>query len=174
MIRSLLLVLALVSAPLLAQAQADTPAAEHKLSVSTGLGFMSSIGSGSFSQSAFLWQADFQYFLTEAISAGAFMQVAPADGLTIFNFAADARYHFKAADKLNPYAGFGFGLAHAGADVGNASANGALFSFIAGIEYDLMEQVALTSDMRFNLVAGDSFADTFLFTWQIVGARFRF
>ena len=173
MIRSLLLALILVSAPLLAQAQAGTPAAEHKFSVSTGLGFMSSIGSGAGSVSSFLWQIDAQYFLTDAISAGLFMQVGTPDGGTIFFFAPDVRYHFNVMDKLNPYAGFGFGLAHAGSDFG-LSDNGALFSFIAGVEYDIMDQVALTSDMRFNAIAGNTANDSFIFTWQIIGARYRF
>ena len=171
-IRSILLALVLVSTLLVAQAQA---AVEHRLSVSTGLGFASSIGEDNFATSGFLWQVDAEYFLTESIAAAVYMQVIPVDGATLFNFAVDGRYHFKpVADKIRPYVGFGFGVAHAGFDFTDFSVNGALFAFAVGGEYDLTERLALTSDMRFNFVAGDSYTDSFFFTWQMIGARFRF
>ena len=174
MIRSLFAALILVASPLAAHAEAMPAAEAHPFSVSTGLGFMSSIGSGSFSTSGFLWQADAQYFFTPNVAGGVFMQVVPFDGGTIFNLALDGRYYFPVADKLAAYGGVGFGLAHVGSDFGGFSDNGALFSFIVGAEYDIMEQVALTSDMRFNAIAGNSSTDSFLFSWQIIGARFRF
>jgi opacity protein-like surface antigen len=180
-IRSVLLALIVVLAPLAAQAQGSNPGAEHKWSVGTGIGFGSSIGSGPFSQSGFLWQLDGQYRVTDPLSVGLYLQVVPVDGGTIFTFAADGRYHFDLSSqsndfvsRLSPYLGFGFGLAHAGSDFSNASDNGALFAFIAGIEYDINDHVALASDMRFNLVAGNDTNDTFFYTWQIVGARYRF
>lgn len=182
MIRSLLLVLLLVSAPILAQAQEGSPAAEHKWSVSTGLGFASSIGSGPVTQSGFNWQADGQYRLLDNISVGLYMQVVPFTGGTLFSFAPDARYHFgflrensnEFVSKLTPYAGLGMGLAHVGSDFGNASANSFLLAFIVGMEYDLTDKIALTSDMRFNIVAPTLVGDRFYYSWQLIGARYRF
>jgi opacity protein-like surface antigen len=184
MIRSLLLVLILVAAPVLAQAQEGSPGAEHKWSVGTGLGFAASIGSGPLSQSGFNWQLDGQYRITDSISAGIWMQVVPVTLATVFAMAGDARYHFgflrgnsnEFVSKLTPYAGAGMGLWHIGADVGNLSDNAFLFSMIAGMEYDLTDHFALTSDMRFNILGGTAPAinDSFYFSWQIIGARYRF
>jgi hypothetical protein len=197
-IRSIVVALVLVTAPILVHAQEGSPGAERKWSVSTGIGFASSIGAFSTpspfffpffrpavispSQSGFLWQLDGQYRVTPEISVGGFLQVAPFTGGTLFSIAADGRYHFgflrsqsnEFLSKLTPYAGVGFGLGHVGSDFGDVSDNAALFSFIAGIEYDVTDQVALTSDMRFNVLAGELFGDSFYYSWQIVGARLRF
>jgi len=181
-IRSIVIALMLVIAPIAAQAQSGNPGADHKWSVGTGIGFASSIGVNRFSQSGFLWQLDGQYRLTDAFSIGGFMQVAPVTGGTVFSIAADGRYHFGFLrsqsndffNKLTPYVGFGFGLAHFGSDFSFYSDNGALFSFIAGMEYDLTDHVALTSDMRFNAIAGNSSGDSFYYSWQLIGARYRF
>jgi hypothetical protein len=194
-IRSIVLALFLVTTPLLAGAQEGSPGAEHKFSVSTGIGFASSLGeygapapfffpfTRSFlpSQSGFLWQVDAQYRVAPAVSIGGFMQVSPFTGGTLFSIAADGRYHFdlgaqsnEALSKLTPYAGVGFGLSHVGSDFGDASDNAALFSFIVGVEYDVTDHVAVTSDMRFNVLAGELFGDSFYYSWQMVGARYRF
>jgi hypothetical protein len=191
-IRSILASLILVIAPSLALAQSGNPGAEHKWSVGTGIGFASSIGEP-VSQSGFLWQLDGQYRITDAFSAGLFMQVIPVTGATIFSLAADSRYHFdflhsqsnEFLSKLTPYAGFGFGLYHASYDFPwwtgrwwwwgqDVSDNGALFSFIVGLEYDITDHVALTSDMRFNVIAGNDSPDSFYYSWQLIGARYRF
>ena len=99
------------------------------------------------------------------------------------------RYHFNflhsqsnsVISKLTPYAGLGMGLWHVGGDLGNFgtvdfSDNAFLFSMIFGIEYDLSEHVALTSDMRFNILGGTApqIDDHFNYTWQIAGVRYRF
>lgn len=182
MIRAILLALVLTFASLPASAQLGDPATARRWSVGTGLGFAADIGTGSFTTSEFNWQIDGQYRLTDPLSVGAYLQVIPTDGGTIVNFAADSRYHFDVLRRgsnedvrnLTPYLGLGMGLAHAGVDVGNLSDNAFLIAFIAGLEYDLSEHVALTSDMRFNVLAGELFGDGFMYTWQVVGARLRF
>jgi len=187
---ALILVLSAAVSPIVAHAQAGSPGADHRWSVGTGIGFASSIGGGGPSilgfrfpsQSGFLWQLDGQFRIMDPISVGLFMQVVPVTGGTVFSFAADGRYHFgflheqsnEILSRLTPYAGFGFGLAHFGADFVNVSANGALFSFIFGIEYDVTDHIAITSDMRFNAVAGNDSGDSFYYSWQLVGARYRF
>jgi len=183
-IRSLFLVLILVTAPIVAQAQSGSPGAERKWSVSSGIGFASSIGPGAFSQSGFNWQLDGQYRVTDSVSVGVFMQVVPVTLASVFSFGGNANYSFDFlhgnsndfVSKLTPYAGAGMGLFHIGADVGNFSDNAFLFAMIGGIEYDLNEQIALTSEMRFNILGGTSpaFNDSFYYSWQLIGARFRF
>lgn len=204
MIRTILVALILATVPLLAQAQTSkSPGAEHKWSVGTGIGFVSSVGSGSNSQSGFLWQLDGQYRLTDAFSAGLFLQVAPISGVnfgtfgtqgggTLVSFAGDARYHFDLSSqsndvvrKLTPYAGLGMGFTHFGFTQPFLQDQTAfLFSMIFGIEYDLNEHIALTSDMRFNILGGTSAIpvtafytipqDHFYYSWQVAGIRYRF
>ena len=55
--------------------------------------------------------------------------------------------------------------------MGGPAGTAFLFSFIGGLEYDISDRVALTSDMRLNLT---SFNDPFYFSWQVLGARYRF
>lgn len=166
MIRNAFLILILVTAPALAQAQekASNPGAKKKLSVSTGIGFAADI----YTQTGFNWQLDAQYRLADSVSIGGFMQVVPVGGGTLFNMAGDVRHHFLGSSKLTPYVGAGMGFSHIGGLVGT----GFLFSFITGLEYDLDERVAVTSDMRFNLTSLTG--DTFHFTWQMFGVRYRF
>lgn len=184
MIRSILLSVVILAAPFFAQAQEGSPAAEHKWSVGTGIGFASSIGSGPLSQSGFNWQLDGQYRITPSISAGVWMQVVPVTGATVFSMSGQGLYHFgflrdssnEFASKLTPYAGIGIGLWHLGLDVGALSDNAFLFQMIGGIEYELTERVGLTSEMRFNILGGTAPAvdDSFYFSWQLIGARYRF
>ncbi len=198
MIRSLLVALILIGMPLIAQAQkaGSNPGVDHRLSVSTGVGFASSVGTGSVDTSGFLWQFDGQYRATDNISAGFFMQVIPFEifprgvsfDATVFTFAGDARYHLNVLhsqsngflSKLTPYAGLGMGLWHVGGSVANTpldfTDNAFLFSMLVGIEYDLNEHIALTSDMRFNILGGTApqIDDHFNYTWQLVGVRYRF
>lgn len=199
MIRSILVAVILLSMPLIAQAQksSSNPGVDHRVSVSTGIGFASSVGTGTVDTSGFLWQLDGQYRATDNISAGINMQVVPFEifpfgvkyDATVFTFAFDGRYHFDVLhsqsndilSKLTPYAGLGMGLWHVGGDLGNFGTvefndNAFLFSMIFGIEYDLNEHVALTSDMRFNILGGTApqIDDHFNYTWQIAGVRYRF
>ena len=158
--------------------ESTSPATQYPLSISTGLGFASSLGS----TSGFNWQLDAQYRVSDSVSVGGYMQVFAPTGGTFFNLAGDVRYHFdivqsesdEVLSKITPYAGIGMGLAHVGADFGPLSDNAFLIAFIVGAEYDLTDRVALTSDMRFNVFVGHLFGDSFAFSWQIIGARYRF
>jgi opacity protein-like surface antigen len=172
-IRSLLIILAIITAPLLAVAQshekASNPGADHPFSISTGIGFASSV----FTLTGFNWQLDAQYRLNDNVSVGGWMQVVSVPGAAIFSMTGDTRYHFDFLhskgdgflSKLTPYAGAGMGFSTAG------GFSAFLFSMIGGLEYDLNERLALTSDMRFNILSGP---DSFNFSWQMIGARYRF
>ncbi len=41
-------------------------------------------------------------------------------------------------------------------------------------QYEVTDQIAMTSDMRVNVLAGDIFGDSFYYSWQLIGARYRF
>ncbi len=191
MIRTMLLALILISAPLAALAQDDTkgsnPGAEHKLSIGTGIGFATPIAHAFNSgQTGFEWQLDVMYRITKAIAVGAWMQVVPVDQFVGFSLTGEARYHFNFLQsrkgflgKLTPYVGGGIGLYHVGGPNGNLSYDGLLFSFPVGIEFDLTDRIALTNEMRFNFMAAANKpaigrSDTFYYSWQMIGARFRF
>ena len=191
MIRTMLLALILISAPLAALAQDDTegsnPGAENKLSIGTGIGFATPIAHAFNSgQTGFEWQLDVMYRITKAIAVGAWMQVVPVDQFVGFSLTGEARYHFNFLQsrkgflgKLTPYVGGGIGLYHVGGPNGNASYDGLLFSFPVGIEFDLTDRIALTNEMRFNFMAAANKpaigrSDTFYYSWQMIGARFRF
>ena len=195
MIRTMLLALILISAPLAALAQDDTkgsnPGAEHKLSIGTGIGFATPIAHSTVldrGQTGFEWQLDVMYRITKAIAVGAWMQVVPVDHFVGFSLTGEARYHFNFLQsrkgflgKLTPYVGGGIGLYHVGGPDGDRSYDGLLFSFPVGIEFDLTDRIALTNEMRFNFMAaanknipGDRLSDTFYYSWQMIGARFRF
>ncbi|MDG2051095.1 MAG: outer membrane beta-barrel protein [Myxococcota bacterium] len=185
----MLLALILISAPLAALAQDDTkgsnPGAEHKLSIGTGIGFATPIAHiGNNGQTGFEWQLDVMYRITDSIAVGAWMQVIPVNNFVGFSLAGEARYHFNFLQsrkgflgKLTPYAGGGIGLYHVGGRTGASSYDGFLFTFPVGIEFDLTEHIALTNEMRFNFMAGANKAglsDTFYYSWQMLGARYRF
>ena len=189
MIRTMLLALILISAPLAALAQDDTkgsnPGAEHKLSIGTGIGFATPIAHAFNSgQTGFEWQLDVMYRITKAIAVGAWMQVVPVNNFVGFSLTGEARYHFNFLQsrkgflgKLTPYVGGGIGLYHVGGPNGNLSYDGLLFSFPVGIEFDLTDRIALTNEMRFNFMAAANkgpLSDTFYYSWQMLGARFRF
>lgn len=176
---ALLVLLVLLAAPTLAAAQEGSPGAAKKWSASTGIGFAADV----VTQSGFLWQVDAQYRMQPSFSLGATMQVIPVTGGTAFNLTGDARYHFgvlrtnsnEVVKKLTPYVGVGMGLGHLGPDSSAIPGQQTfLLSLIAGLEYDLTNEVALTSDMRFNIATIDLFGDNFQFSWQMVGVRYRF
>ena len=190
MIRTMLLALILISAPLAALAQDDTkgsnPGAEHKLSIGTGIGFATPIAHSTVldrGQTGFEWQL-VMYRITKAIAVGAWMQVVPVNNFVGFSLTGEARYHFNFLQsrkgflgKLTPYVGGGIGLYHVGGPSGFFSYDGLLFSFPVGIEFDLTDRIALTNEMRFNFMAAANKAglsDTFYYSWQMIGARFRF
>jgi len=173
-IRTALAVLALLAVPLAATAQqAQKP--DHPLSVGTGIGFVAS-------ETAFLFQLDANYKLTDSFSVGPFFQVAPYDLSTLISLAIDGRYHVnflhsqkdQILNKVTPYVGLGAGFTHLSIDNSSFGESAFLISILMGLEYDITEHIAFTSDMRFNIAAGDLFGDSFYYSWQILGARYRF
>jgi hypothetical protein len=174
MIRHALVILAILLSPMALHAEEapDKSAEKSRLSLGGGIGFASSI----YDTSAFLMQFDMNYRVWDNVHLGPMLHVAPQDGGSMVSMSLDSKYVFdlsKQADDslsmLAPYFGVGFGFAHLTAGPGDTSF---LLSLITGFEVNVTDQIALTSDMRFNFPV--SFDDTFYFTWQVIGARFRF
>jgi hypothetical protein len=176
MLRSIILAVAVLLAPtaLLAKEPAGSskPVREaHKLSVAGGIGFLADVNSAG-GKSQFLMQFDALYSLTNNIAIGSVFQVGPAGNSSTIALTAEGRFYFPLGDgdgiigKIAPYAGLGLGFRSYTSDTTDF-----LFPMILGVEYDLMEHLSLTSDMRFNITSG---RDRFYYSWQLVGARFRF
>ena len=192
MMRTMILVLALISAPFVSFAEdgdpSSNPGAENKLSIGTGIGFATPIAHNNATnngETGFEWQLDIMYRLTDSLSVGAWMQVVPVNNFVGFSLTGEARYHFNFLQgrkgilgKLTPYAGGGIGLYHVGGPSSAFSYDGFLMSFPVGIEFDLSDHIALTNEMRFNFMAGANklglYSDTFYYSWQMLGVRYRF
>jgi len=150
----------------------DKSGNKGRISVAGGMGFASSIDD----KSAFLMQFDMNYFLTDDFSIGPMLQVAPHDRGSIVSMSLDGKYGFDlsrmkndSARLITPYIGAGLGFTHFTRGPGDTSF---LLSLITGIEVEMTDNIALTSDMRFNFPV--SLGDTFYFSWQMIGARVRF
>lgn len=174
MIRHALLVLVILFSPVALHAQEATHSTKGRISVNGGIGFASSI----LDTSAFLAQFDLLYHLTDNVSVGPMLHFAPQDGGTMVSMSLDSKYNMRfrgnkddAVRRLSPFFGVGFGFSHLTAGPGDSSF---LIALITGLEYDITDQVALNSEMRFNIMADDVFRDNFYFTWQMLGARIRF
>lgn len=174
MIRHALVILAIVLSPIALHAQEASQSQRGRVSVNGGIGFASSI----LDTSAFLMQFDVLYDLNDNVSVGPMLHFAPQDGGTMVSMSLDSKYAIRFRDnnddvvrRLSPFFGVGFGFSHLTAGPGDTSF---LISLITGLEYELTKQVALNSEMRFNIMADDVFRDNFYFTWQMLGARIRF
>ena len=174
MYKAILVALVLLVSPALATAQEGSkqaPRAANKLSVAGGIGFLSSIQSlGGPDQ--FLMQFDGLYNLTNNFAVGSVLQVGPASRSSTVAMSFEGRFYVPLGDgegvvgRLAPYVGAGLGFrSYTGFNTEF------LFPIIAGLEYDLTDNLALTSDMRFNITSG---LDNFYYSWQLVGARLRF
>ncbi len=144
---------------------------EHRASVGAGVGFLAAVDSPGGGEQ-FLMQFDFLYSVTNHISLGTTFQAAPAGGSSTLALSFEGRAYFPLGEgegflgKLAPYAGLGLGFrGYTGTTLDF------LFPILFGAELDLTRRFSLTSDMRLNVTSGP---DNFYYSWQLVGARFRF
>ena len=141
-------------------------------SVGGGLGAIADPGQ-------FLLQLDASYRFSELFSLGPTFQLGASSFWTTVSTSLDGKIHldlFGESDNpilanLTPYAGVGVGLTYY--DVFGFDETSLLIPVLIGVEYDLREDIALTSDMRFNVVA-TSDLDNFYWSWQVIGVRYRF
>jgi hypothetical protein len=172
MIRALLLSILLAATPLAAQAEPG-PSDVTGWSVGGGIGFIASPGQ-------FLLQLDAPYRLSKLISVGPTFQLGASGSRTTVNASLDGKIHLPVFErssnaffgKLTPYFGVGVGFSHYNRSNRSDESN-LLIPVLTGAEFELTDQIALTSDMRFN-IAATSDIDTFFFSWQMIGVRYRF
>ena len=161
-----------IAGPQLAHAQSKRNVEDPTgWSVSGGIGANASPGQ-------FLFQLDAPYRFSKLLSIGPTFQVGAGNNITTVSLSADGKVHldlFKNASggfqNFTPYAGIGIGFTHYSA--GGFNETNFLLPIIMGLEFDLTERIALTNEMRFNVVP-PSDAETFYWSWQLIGARYRF
>ncbi len=127
----------------------------------------------------FLLQLDAPYRFSRLLSVGPTFQLGAGSGLTTVSMSLDGKVHLDVFGRmdnaffanLTPYAGIGAGFTHYSASPFKET--NFLIPVLFGFEFDLTENVALTNDMRFNIVA-TSDVDKFYWSWQLIGVRYRF
>jgi opacity protein-like surface antigen len=187
MSRAFALFLAVLLAPtvLLAQEpaqQSDQARREaHPISISGGIGFLSSIRSTG-GQNQFLMQFDGLYHFTNNLAAGVTLQAGPSSRSSTVAMSFDGRVYLPLGKMLGneegilgrlvPYAGAGIGFRTYTSDFPFFSGTtDFLFSPTLGLEYDVTDNLSISTDMRFNVTSG---VDNFYYSWQLIGTRLRF
>ena len=162
-------VVVLCAAPAFAQGGGDD--GRSNWSVSAGMGFTAD-------PETFLMNFEAEYHVTENVSIGPVLQIGAAD-LSIIAPYANARFRFPAFSKDDDFLGklrlsvqAGLGLAYYSAP--GAGSTGMLLNFGGGLEYALTDGLSLHSRMLFNVLPVDAFGDNFYYSWEIIGARYRF
>lgn len=177
MIRISMLALAILLAPTVGLAQDSegkkAVRAKNQWSVGGGIGFTSGVNTAG-GPTQFLFTVDALYSLTNNISIGPSFQLGPAGNSSTVALSLDGRFYTPMGKgdgfigRLAPYVGVGMGFR---SNTGITGDSGFLFPILVGVEYDLSDNLSLTTDMRLNIVSGN---DNFYYTWQVLGARFRF
>ncbi|MDJ0853230.1 MAG: outer membrane beta-barrel protein [Myxococcota bacterium] len=170
-----LLGLVLSSAGASAQTRED-----DRWSLSTGIGFTAD-------PDAFLLGFEGDYRVYRGLSLGAELQLGLDDDFTIVSPTARARYTFDLSGvtrseffyRLRPYLQTGLGFTYIEADVPDFPGvddddTGLLVNFGFGAEYALTRSLSLNSKMLFNFLPGDVFGESFYYSWEVAGLRYRF
>ncbi|MFQ5417730.1 MAG: hypothetical protein ACE5FL_11875 [Myxococcota bacterium] len=174
-------ILSLLLAPLAAHAQEDPgePAAgEHAgWSLSGGIGFTADPDS-------FLTQFAAPYDFGNGLSLGPQLQIGISDRRTLVESALDLRYSFDLFSRegeepsaFRPFVNAGLGFAYLERERNNRSDRDdveALIEAGMGIGYAINESVSLESAMQLHFLPDELLGERFYFTWQLVGARYRF
>jgi opacity protein-like surface antigen len=199
MIRILAIAMAVLLAPTALLAQTSNRGGKearreaHPFSVNGGIGFLADVNSSpprpnpNDARSQFLMQFDGFYNFTNNVAAGVTLLAGPSGDSSTVAMSFDGRFYLPLGSllgneegilgRLVPYAGAGIGFrtyTQSAATVSNFGDPGTtdfLFDPTLGLEYDLTERLSLTTDMRFNVTSG---RDNFFYSWQLLGARFRF
>ena len=183
MIRLAALALAVLLSPtaLLAQETTESRREAHPISIAGGMGFLSSIDSSG-GTSQFLMQFDGLYHFTNNLAGGVTLQAGPSGGSSTVAMSFDGRYYLPLGallgneegilGRLVPYAGAGIGFRTYTTDLPfDPGTTDFLFNPMLGLEYDVTDNLSVTTDMRFNVTSG---RDNFYYSWQLIGTRFRF
>lgn len=149
---------------------------ERKFSVASGLGFFANNDDG-----GFVMNFEGSYHFDEHWSGGIDFQVGIEDSdTTILSVPIFGRYDFgnfrteiAILEDLHAFARLGMGVTTV---FGSRSGGGTNFLFVmgGGLAYPITDQISLESRMQFNITPNDFFEDDYYFSWEIIGARFRF
>ena len=123
--------------------------------------------------------------LAGRISIGPVMDFGVEDDFLLFLFYGNTKIHWgldeligdsEMAKRIEIFGQMGFGLAHIEIDTpfGDFDDQGVLWNFGGGIDYHINDRIALTSNMRFNILGPDLFPDDFTFSWEMIGAKYKF
>lgn len=181
-IATLISIALLVALP--ASAQSNTGKDRRGFSLGGGIGFVAS-------PDAFELGFEAPYHFDDHFSLGPVLQLGLDGNFLLVLASANARYGWRMsqiagtsddwAKRLKLYGQGGLGVSHLSIDIPSVIPGGGsigdtafLVNFGFGLEYDLNSKIALTSNMLFNFHVGDLFADNFTYSWQMLGARYRF
>ncbi len=151
-----------------------TPEESGRWSFRTSIGFTASPG-------GFLMTAAFPYAATRHISIVPLLQLSVADDLVILAPTANFQYAFDIPTsnehlrKLRPFlqAGLGFAFIHKNRRR-NDDEVGFLMNPGFGVEYAVSENVAVGSNMLFNILPVSTSGENFFFSCQVASVRFLF
>jgi opacity protein-like surface antigen len=115
------------------------------------------------------------------LSVGPWLGLSLASKFIMLGATANVRYHFDVFEsqkwsKLRPYVQGGVGLNYLdpNTDVNGVESTDFLMNMGLGLDYALNDHVSLASDLMFNLVPQRGAGDTFYWSWQFLGARYKF
>ena len=156
----------------------ESAAQERKFSVASGLGFFANNDDHGFSMNF-----EGSYHFDEHWSGGIDFQIGIEDSdTTILSVPIFGRYDFgnfrtevAFLEDLHAFLKLGMGLTHVSID-GHGSRSDTDFLFVmgGGLAYPITDRISLESRMQFNITPNDYFDDDYYFSWEIIGARFRF
>lgn len=144
-------------------------------SVRAGLGFAAD-------PSAFLLTAELDYHIHDMFTVGPLLQYGVADDRTWLMPSINLQYIIdltpisETLGKFKPFlqAGTGFAYIHKERGRDNLDDVGFLINLGFGGDYYLNERFAVGSNMLFNIMPDDVIDENFIFSWQVLTARFHF
>ena len=142
-------------------------------------------------ESEFMTSFEAPHSFDDHWSFGPVLQLAFEEDVILVMASANTRYRWGIdrllddtsnwAKRTDVFLQAGLGVSHIDVEVDlgpfgsfDADDTAFLINFGFGGEYELNDRLALTSHMLFNIHAGDLFDDGFSFSWQLLGARYRF
>lgn len=148
-----------------------------------------SLGGGiGFAEEEFMLSFEAPYQIDRHFSLGPLLQLAVEENAVLVMGSANGRFGWRLSELMTdpePVArrlGFflqgGAGISHLSVDrgpnFGDADDTAFLINIGAGGEFDINDRVVLTSHMLVNFHVGELFGDGASFSWQVIGARYRF
>jgi hypothetical protein len=146
-------------------------------SIRMGLGFMAD-------PTAFLLGFEGDYRVADQVSLGGLVHLGLDDDLTMVSPVAYGRYRFELGqydqdlEPVVPYLQAGLGFSWWDVDDPDDDEVAFLMNFGFGVEYEFDPHLAVGSQMLFNIMPTELDVgrreETFYYTWEVVGLRYRF